>query len=438
MKGSLRSRLLAANLVLLPLFLGATGYYLERGFRLSLDSAADERLQVQLLALMAEADFDQELVMPAQLLEARYNQANSGLYAVITDGENNSRWVSSSAVELGVEKLSGLAGKLSSGERHFKRRDTLYHAAWSVIWQTDSTEVPLTFHVFESTLPAAAQLSSFRASLLLWLGGAAVALLAGQLLVMYWGLRPLQDVARDIAAIENGEVDRLGGAYPLEVSTLTYNLDSLLASEKQRRERTRNTLSDLAHSLKTPLSVIRSADPGDADYLEIVAEQTDLMEAIVGYQLQRASGGTHSLLRMVTIAPVVERLRDSMQKVYADKHMQFDLRVDSGARFRGDERDLMEILGNLMDNACKYGRSRVSVCVRRSGSGLFFAVEDDGRGIHPDLREAIRDRGARADSTPPGQGIGLAVTADILASYNAELSIHESELGGARIEVRVP
>lgn len=438
MSRSLWGRLLAANLILLPLFLGATGLYLERSFKQSLDSAAVERLQLHVLTLLAEAEYEQSLTMPPQLLEDRFSQANSGLAGAVTTPSGDILWASESSIGLGLAGPAARAGDLAAGEHLFHRSADFYHYALAVLWRTGADrDVPLVFHVLETTAPTTAQLASYRRSLLLWLGGAALGLMICQLLVLYWGLRPLARLARDIAAIEAGHKSQLDGIWPREVEPITRNLARLLAVERERRERTRNTLADLAHSLKSPLSVMRSADTRSPDYPALVAEQSGRMQQIVSYQLQRAGGGSpHNLLYKVPVRPVVERLRDTLQRVYPERSVNFEVDIAPDTCFRGDERDLMECLGNLMDNACKYGASRVRVNASQAGDQLVVDVEDDGPGIPQHLRDVILARGVRADSVSPGQGIGLAVAADIAASYNGSLVIRDSELGGAGISVR--
>lgn len=434
---SLAGRLLLANLVLLPLFLGGTGWFLERSYQRSLESAAEERLQLQVLTLMAEADFEQTLLMPEQLLEARFNQVNSGLFAMVNRVGGDILWTSPSALTTQLQSLRLHEDQIPAGQQAFSRDAQLYRYSWSVLWQTESgVDAPLVFTVLETTAPTAAQLASLRTSLVLWLGGGTIALVLCQMLVLLWGLRPLRELASDIASIEAGDQEKLSGPYPREVQVLTDNLGSLLRVEKQRRERTRNTLSDLAHSLKTPLAVIRNANANSTDYAAQVAEQANHMEHIVSYQLQRAAGGSHNLLRLIPVAATAERLQQSLLKVYAQKSLQIELDIAPDSQFRGDERDLMELLGNLLDNACKYGHQQA--CVRATGVGaqLQIFVEDDGDGIPAALREGITERGARADSTRPGQGIGLAVALDIANSYGGTLVIDDSDLGGARITVR--
>lgn len=435
---SLAARLALASALLLPLFLGATGWFLERSHRLSLEAAQAERLELQLLNLLAQAEFDAVLEMPVDLLEPRLAQPGSGFYALISDASGSLLWSSRSALGLDLGTIQLAMPPLRPGGSASARINGLLRVSLQVLWETPSgADVPLRFTVLETTAPIEADLAQYRRSLLLWLGGSALALLACQLLILGWGLRPLRALAADIAQLEAGETALLQRPYPREVQVLTRNLNTLLLGEQQRRERVRRTLGDLAHSLKTPLAVIRTADPHALDYPAVVAEQTDRMEEIVNYQLQRATGGSARLLQRVPVAPVLERLRDSLLKVYAGRALDMQLLVETGCMFRGDERDLMEMLGNLMDNACKYARRRIRISAAGGDENpLDIIVEDDGPGVAPALCRAILQRGFRADSRGEGQGIGLSVTADIAASYQGGLTIDSAGQGGARVRLR--
>jgi two-component system sensor histidine kinase PhoQ len=434
---SLAARLLLASALLLPLFLGATGLYLDRSQRLGIEAAVAERLQLQILTLLAEAEFDQALSLPEQLLEARFNRPDSGLYALVSDGDGRLLWSSPSAVTLepGTSPL-GLPG-LETGGRHFERHDGMFEHSYQVVWETDQgSAVPLLFTVREAVAQADAQLAIYRQRLVVWLGGSALLLFACQALILFWGLRPLRTLAGDITNIESGAADELGHAYPREIQTVTSSLNMLLACEKKRRERARNTLADLAHSLKTPLAVVRGADINDPDYPRLVEEQTGHMEQIVAYQLQRAIGGSHQLLQRVPVASVLHRLQATLSKVYADKGVAIELDTQADSVFRGDDRDFMELLGILMDNACKYGEQRVRVTASGGGSQpLVITVEDDGPGIPPELHQAVLERGTRVDRQQGGHGIGLAVAADLVDSYLGTLQVQKSELGGACLRV---
>lgn len=431
--GSLTARLLLASALLLPACLGATSWYLERAHRLAAEAAQAERLELHLLTLLAQAEVDNGLILPDALLESRLLQPGSGLAAFVLDGSGEVLWSSPSALMLEPERVLANLPQGSTGQRQRSRHADFQRFAYQVLWEVEGgAAVPLRFVVMESLAPLRAEVAAYRRSLLLWLGGTLILLLITQLLVMAWGLRPLRALGRDIARIERGEQDTLGGDWPREIRPVTDNLKTLLYSEQSRRERMRHTLSDLAHSLKTPLAVLRSTRHDDADSEALVSEQLKRMQEVIDWQLQRAVGEGHRLLGSVAVATVVARLAATLDKVYADRGLAIDNRVPEGCRFRGDERDLMEALGNVMDNACKHAQRVVRVSVA-TDDGLRIHVEDDGPGIPDALRERLGERGVRADSQHPGQGLGLAVARDILESYGGHLSIARSELGGADV-----
>lgn len=434
---SLAGRLLLGTIILLPLLLGASGFYLANSYRHSIEAAQAERMQLQIYALLAQAEYDVDLEFPGKFVETRLGQSNSGIYASVTDANGRLLWMSPSAVSLDQALLRPTLPAPRPGQRTFRRRGDLFELSYQVLWETvPGKDVPLMFTVLETAAPIDAELGLYRRSLLIWLGGAVGLLLIVQVAVLIWGLKPLRQLAADIKSVEEGRAERLSGRYPDEVQALTDNLNTLLNSEHQRRERARNTLADLAHSLKTPLTVIRSADPAAPGFGSLIQEQSEQMNQIISYQLQRASGVGHNLLQLTPLAPVAQRLKDTLLKVYADKDITIELRIDTGCLFRGDQRDLMELLGNLMDNACKYSRRSVRVSGHGKAPGrVEITVEDDGQGIAPEHREAILKRGARADSAVGGSGIGLAVSSDIAASYQGRLSIQQSDLGGTSIKV---
>ena len=279
-----------------------------------------------------------------------------------------------------------------------------------------------------------------------WFAAAAVGLLAAQGIILSWSLAPLRRVAREVAEVESGARSELNARQPKELRPLTAALNTLIASGRRRVERSRNALADLAHSLKTPLAVLRTAsedDAADASLRQTVRDQVTRMDLTVNYQLQRAAAaGRASLSPPVAIGPVAQRLRDSLAKVYADKSLEILVESDGDAVFVGDEGDLTEILGNLMDNACKWARSSVKTTASferspgSAGTTLRLAVEDDGPGIAPDEADRLLERGARADATTPGHGIGLAIVREIVCElYSGNLHIENSALGGARVVV---
>ncbi|HHH44558.1 MAG TPA: HAMP domain-containing protein [Gammaproteobacteria bacterium] len=429
---SLTARVTLSALVVLAVFISLTGLALERAFRDSFLPAVGERLAAQRYLVMAETEVDTQgrLMVPARLPTVRLNLPGSGLYAWILDASGRVLWRSPSA--LGIESFPSVADTVAEqtridGELHFV-------SALDVEWEYDHRVLPLRFLVAEDQRAYLAELGRFRSTLWLWLGFMAALLLLVLGSLLAWGLRPLRQAAREVAAIESGAQSRLLGHYPRELDQLTANLNRLLQHEREQQSRYRNALSDLAHSLNTPLAVLRShgerLDPKTLD------EQIARMDDIVQYQLQRAGrAGRPALAAPVALAPLLHRLLAGLHKVYHDKDVRVVERLAGAVAFSGDPGDLMELLGNLLDNAFKWCRHEVVIEARQTDGRLILSIEDDGRGIDAQQKEEILQRGVRADEKVPGHGIGLAVARDIVAGYEGRLEIGASAAGGARIRV---
>jgi two-component system sensor histidine kinase PhoQ len=266
-------------------------------------------------------------------------------------------------------------------------------------------------------------------------------------------------VADEVAAVEAGAQDRLHGRYPRELRALTDNLNALLAHESARQARLGNALADLAHSLKTPLAVMRGAlgeacretraptiacaegavaERPLAPLADRVAEQLTRMEEIVAYQLERARPRpVATLAPPLPVDQALERLLATLAKLHADRQVSVTQDLEPQLVFRGIEGDLLEVLGNLLDNAYKWCRTRIAVGGRREEDSLVLWVEDDGPGIPSERVREIGERGARADLATPGHGIGLAVVREICSAYGGGLDIGSSPLGGTRVRVRL-
>ncbi len=227
--------------------------------------------------------------------------------------------------------------------------------------------------------------------------------------------------------------------------SLTDNINALLTSQRDHLERYRHTLGDLAHSLKTPLAVLRGSlgNPSCAGLNDIITEQVQRMNDIVDYQLQRAAtSGRLPLAAPVTVGRIASKMQASLNKVYADKDVQCHVQAAADVQFHGDEGDLLELLGNLMDNAYKWSRRQVAVSARvvslAGRPELELQVEDDGPGIDEALAREALQRGVRHDPATPGHGIGLAIVQDIVQLYDGKLELGRSRWNGARFTVRLP
>lgn len=432
----LAGRLRLALSLLLPLMLGVTAMVLDQAFERSLKAGLSEQLRLQTYVLMGAAEAGGgELWMPPRLEEPRFQQPGSGLYGFVYDAQGALLWRSASApgLRLGPSVIGS-----SSGDDVFGTTATgHFYYQYPVTWETeDGRETPLTFAVLLDPQGYEAERRGFQ--WLLWSGMLLLAalLLGIQGLVLRWGLRPLKYLAEDIKAIENGHVEHLKGPYPREVRPLTENLNLLLAAEQRRRQTVRNRLADLAHSLKTPLSVLYTLEQHQPR--PETREQLERMKRILDHQLGEALPlPAHRLLGRVPVRPAVERLGRALQSIYREPGVNFRVRGDSPS-FRGDEEDLLEVLGNLLDNAFKYGGGQVSVEVQALPGEVALCIEDNGPGIAPELRAPILARGMRADTRCEGQGIGLAVVMEKVRAYHGSLEIKDAALGGAAFSLRLP
>ncbi|MCP3868176.1 MAG: histidine kinase [Gammaproteobacteria bacterium] len=448
MMRSLHSRMLMVASLVLASFLGLSALALDQAFRKSMEEAVRERLQDQIYALLGAAGEDSRgrMRLPEALPDPRLSNPDSGLYAQVEGEKGSYSWKSFSLVGRNMEFLNPQpAGQLSFERSRFEDGE-YYVIAFGVLWEDFSGgEWDYTLSIAQSTRGITAQVEAFRARLFYWLGGVALLLLVTQGLVLGWGLRPLRKAEADLHRIETGKAERIDGRYPRELQGLIDKINLLLRNSKTSRDRYRHSLGDLAHSLKTPLSVLKGASGStDRERLgQIVDEEVSRMDDIVQYQLKRAaaSGVSHPGIS-VPVRPIAQRLMDALVKVYGDGETSCRIEIDGAVTFPGDGGDLMEILGNLMDNAFKYGYRNVRVGASwqtDSNAGIVkrlrISVEDDGPGVPEADREEILNRGVRRDQRIPGQGIGLSVTREIVSLYGGSLSIQDSDLGGTAVIV---
>lgn len=450
MPSSLSARLLMSVSLVLVLFFGLTVAALDRLFREAGERAMRNVLEVHLIALLAAAEGDGSsgLRMPAELPEERFAQPGSGLYGQIRDVEGAIVWRSASSV--GARLRDGPV--LVPGEREIVRLALfddipVMALALGIEWEfADGTMRRFEFDIAQSLDLYHAQVERFRRQLFVWFLGLMLLLLTSLALLLRWILRPLRRIETEIAAVEAGARAELGSGYPSELEGVTENMNALIREERARLQRYRNTLGNLAHSLKTPLAVMRSALQAGRPDVAALDAQIARMDTIIGSQLRRAatSAGTALGHAPVSVPPVIDELRGALDKVYADKQPLCLIETSGNAVYYGDREDLTDLIGNLLDNAFKWCRSTVRIATHadeiegRRRRGLRLVVEDDGAGIPATDAERVLARGARVDERAGGHGIGLAVVKEIIEVAGGSLAIDVSPLGGARIEVRIP
>ena len=439
---SLSRRLLVSVSVPLALFFGVMMLVLDTGFRALSERSLQELLDSQMVSLIAAADPlpDGSYAPTPQELDPRLRTPRSGLYAQIRSQHH--LWRSPST----AGRSSDFGALLVPGQRSNLTYTTFGHDRVAIesraiqFADDPSGKRTLTFSVAVSLSPYEEELWRFRRELIGWFIGLMLVLLVTLAALLRWVLGPVRRLEREIHEVEEGRSETLGAGYPRELSGVATNLNALLVGERKRVARYRDTLGNLAHSLKTPLAVMR-AEGASAT----VSTEIDRMSGIIEHQLKRAAASGGALLGQapVEVAQVAAELRGALLRVYADKDLVIELAIAPGAQFVGDRGDLTELLGNLLDNACKWCRGRVRLTGGVDESAglrerLKLVVEDDGPGISAQDRARVLGRGVRADEKVPGHGIGLAMVQDTVDLYGGRLAIDASPLGGARFSLSLP
>jgi len=433
-RASLKARSLLAATITLALFIPLVAFTLEQAFVGSLTQSMRSQLNLQNLMLISEFELEQDsAAMPEALANDGFNLPDSGLYAFINQDQNN-LWRSLSSLQMPPMPQLAIpeTGQESFVEINIQQQ-AFFSYSYTAEFQSSQGFTPVTFHILQDQQAFKLEVETFRHTLWQWLGLISLLLFALLLFSLLTALRPIKHLIDQIRQVEQGKISNLQHTYPQELEKLKLNINHLLDVEQQQRLRYKNSLGDLAHSLKTPLAVLNGTPnmPGEA------REPILQLDNIIQRQLKRAVLQHQDLWQQAeAIEPIINKLFNAMQKVYADKQLDFSYKCASDTGFYGDKTDLLELLGNLLDNACKAANSQVAVFTAVTTQQLIIQIDDDGPGIPPEAQQQLLKRGKRLDSYQSGQGIGMAVVSDLVAAYNGQLLIADSPLGGARIELR--
>ena len=449
---SLAARSAITTGLVLAAFLGLVGVVtsVARG-RTALNNLQDRLRDSAIADIITHTDVNRDgRLLPPDSPPQQFSQPGSGLYAMIL-GPDGYRWKSSSALNSEFRFLK----PLPPGEHRFAGPvDTgmgrVYYYAMGVSFDNldGKSSTPATVMVAQTEQQLVGENAVYRRTLALWLSVLGVLLIVLQLLLLRWSLTPLRKVASEMSRVERGDSDHLDSQYPLELTGLTERINAFIDSEREQRTRYRHTLADLAHSLKTPLAVIRSQmeSASDDPARRSVLDQVRRMDELVAYQLARAAtSGRQTFAAAIPIASHAEDLVQSLEKVYAAKNVLCEFDIEDGASFHGELNDLLELMGNLLENAFKWTQHHVLLVVQkqpqpgRARPGMLLSVEDDGPGIAEDKIEKVLQRGVRGDERVQGHGIGLSIVQDIVRAYRGELVVDRSpDFGGARFSVKLP
>ena len=441
---SLKRRLTVAATVTLVIALGSTAAVLDSAFQNASRTFIQERLQAQAYAIIAvtEESANGELRVVEAPPDPRMATPGSGLYARFFSDREGALWSSPSLLGEQIEfHEDGTPGVPSFSGYQTDRGHLLFVLSFPIVWETTNGEQQrYIVQLAEAGTSYRAQLSAFRQRLFVWFALAALATIAAQALILNWGLKPLSRAAEEVQQIRNGQRTHIEEEYYAELTPLTRSVNQLIDGANQRTRRYRDALGNLAHTLKTPLAVLRAeTSASETPISATVDEQVSRMDRAIRYHLKRAAvGGNRILGPPVPLPAAVASLANVLTRAYAGRRIEIATDISPDAEFHGDEGDLTEILGNVMDNACKWADVDITVSAMNTDETLIIRVSDDGPGISRGQQQRLLKRGARADPDVPGQGIGLAVVQQLVCEvYGGEINFSRAD-GRFTVELSLP
>jgi signal transduction histidine kinase len=447
---SLAARLIAAAAIWTMLGLAVGGVVLSNAFRNASENSFDTRLAGDMDGLIAAAEPDPEggVLLQDRFVNHQFDRVYSGLYYQIRPmvpgpGGQISRSLFDQMLNVtGNARRGAIDYGFATGPENQHLRVLSRRVEFPISATPERTDTrAYTFMVAGDLATVDAESDAFNGTLIwsfLLLGAGLVIAVFLQVRV---GLLPLRKLQESLARIRNGSTPSLEGHFPAEIAPLASELNSLIEHSNEVVGRARTHVSNLAHFLKTPLSVLASeaeAEPGPL--ADQVRRQVDTMRRQVDHYLARAraAGSVNVLGNRTQVAPVVSDLARVLARIHAERDIAIDWDCPTDLYFRGERQDLEEMTGNLMDNACKWAGTRVMVRALREGATLTLTVEDDGPGLTPQDRTKVGTRGERLDESVPGTGLGLAIVRDISKLYAGSLALDASPLGGLEARLTLP
>jgi signal transduction histidine kinase len=440
-RSSIAVRLVVASLFWISGALLVGNFVLSALFRGYVEDAFDDRLEDFQESLIGSADLDADgrVVLKRAPAEPRFDRPYSGWYWQIADQKgpllrSRSLWdevlPTHRVAGPGAMESSVANGPGGQSIRVMERYVALPGSA--AIFQfavaADTSEIARELHLFDQTL----------AWSLVSLG---IGLVAAIFIQVHYGLKPMRHLRAQLSSIRSGRSTRLSGSFPIEVSPLIEDLNALLEHNSAMIDRARTHVGDLAHAVKTPLSVLAAeADSETGPSPEVMKQEIAKIRRQVDHHLARAqaAASARSLGVRTSVLPVVEAVKRALERILPEKKVDIAISCPDATAFRGQREDLEEIIGNLVENGCKWARSEVRIGVSNSSGRVVLTVDDDGPGLDPAQRAAALERGTRLDETAPGSGLGLAIVRDIVAAYDGKFHLEESPIGGLRATVALP
>lgn len=448
-------RLVGAAAVLCIILLVSAGVLLNQLFQAALERNFEARLRAVLDGLLATVEVaeDGSPIIQSELADTRFTLPLSGWYWQVTPpaGKNLSDLASASLLEQRLRPtLDDLAERGEDGIARFYLTDTngarlrAIEQGFKLFGGNDE----FSFLVAGNFDELKAEADAFRRTLFVILGLLGLGLVAAILVQVHFGLRPLRTLQQRLTAIREGRAERLEGRFPTEIQPVADELNLLIQSNSEVVNRARTQVGNLAHALKTPLSVLgNEAELNPGPLADKVIEQSRTMRDQVSLYLDRArrAARAQTLGAVTEVEPVLAALARTLMRIHQDRGIAIAVECRAGVKFRGEKQDLEEMAGNLLDNACKWGRKNISVEVTQlkpdTADGriwLEIAVGDDGPGLPEDKRAEAMKRGRRLDETKPGSGLGLSIVTETAQMYGGTLRLGAARLGGLAAILKLP
>lgn len=447
MKRSLHTHLLVSANISLAVLLLLAGWLLYAVYADKAHQLRKERLQAIAFSLIASAETDDKgtlhltyIIPAASGMLSEY----SGLYAQIVNHSGSQAWYSPSLRTLDLTFAEQVeAGQMRFSEITSSRGERFAGFSIGINWAgAGSADSIFTVSVAEPTAILDRHLRTFRNQLMAGLLIAAAVIILIQHVILSRALSPLRKLHDELKNMDAGKQASINGAYPQELSDIAVNINALIQSRQQIIDRNRHALADLAHSLKTPLAVLRNIwHEHRPEESEAIIQQLERMENQIDYQLnQAATAGRQTTGTGVLIAPVADKIVEALLKVYQEQNVRISNQIESKLVFLGDEGDLYELLGNVLDNACKYGATKIELKgnIDIEKKKLILITVDDGPGIADEYKQRLLSRGTRLHENVPGQGIGLAVVKGIVDVYQGDMYLQDSSPHGLTVRLELP
>jgi len=441
---SIKKRLMFGALIWVTIALIASHIILSNLFKIAVENNFDDRLRVQAQEILSliQINAENKFELKRKINNPRLSLPGSGWYWQITPQNGTtlrSRSLWDNVLPI-PEKMTWQPGFSKAYKQGLSFGEDVH--VLSGVFSLPKTRQKIRILVAGPRTEIDRSIDQFKIQLIWGLLTLGVGLMAAVFFQIQFGLRPLAQLGNALQDIQNGSKQRLDGQYPEEIKPVVNELNTVLDHSEQRIKRTRKEIGDLAHALKTPIAIIQNEAENNTHSQEMMLIQTQcqIMQDRIHYQLARArtAGTKHLLGSNIPIEPVLQSIKKTMKMLHVGNCPALLIETQQNVCFRGDRQDLEEIMGNIIDNACKWANEKIIITALFQSQNLSITVEDDGLGLTPEQSKTALKRGQRFDGEQPGSGLGLAIVHDIVQLYQGQINLSRSHLGGLSVEIIFP